>query len=89
MWHSISTWHSRRFDQRSGCRCCFRDFAPEHHGLTAQWLYNIAWFNPPRDALFTGCVVLVMTVLAVWRGAHVPARKRLRHAAVKTHTCGR
>jgi hypothetical protein len=30
-------------------------------GLTAQWLYNIAWFNPPRDALFTGCVVLVMT----------------------------
>jgi hypothetical protein len=58
-------------------------------GLTAQWLYNIAWFNPPRDALFTGCVVLVMTVLAVWRGAHVPARKRPRHAAVKTLTCGR
>jgi hypothetical protein len=53
-------------------------------GLTAQWLYNIAWFNPSRDALFTGCVVLVMTVLAVWRGAHVPARKRLRHAAVKS-----
>jgi GH25 family lysozyme M1 (1,4-beta-N-acetylmuramidase) len=53
-------------------------------GLAAQWLYNIARFNPFRDALFTGCVVLVMTVLAVSRGAHVPARKRLRHAAVKS-----
>jgi hypothetical protein len=47
----------------------FRDFAPDHHRARSAMAVQYRPVQPIPRRPVHGCVVLVMTVLAAWRGA--------------------